>query len=380
MAMQEARGKKLLFRIWVISMSLIFCAESMAAKGEVNSLTHDFAATKRKLEDAELKQRQVLSALFQINKKIKKIVREKGELSEQRSFLEINVNNLTAKVENLDSVAKSQRTLLAERLRAIYKLGGPSMARFLFSSTSSSSLERNLKILGIVASRDLELIKNYTRDLKDLQSKRKILADRLESLKAIETKIVNQEQSLLKEQELKNKVLDSIRKNKNFALNKINGLREKSLQYNIEDAGVFDLLYKASFADQKGVLPLPLSGVVTQKFGLMKGEDHPYTLSHKGIFISAAKGSPVKSIFEGRVSYVGDLPGFGTTLILDHGDHYYSVYSHAQDVKVAVGEEIKQSQVLAQVGEAPQDGNPGLYFEIRHFSEPYDPQQWMKGL
>ncbi|CAE77837.1 peptidoglycan DD-metalloendopeptidase family protein [Bdellovibrio bacteriovorus] len=363
----------------VLGLSLTLGAKA-ANPTEVDSLAKDFEATKKKLEDAELKQRQVLSALYQLNKKIKKIVTEKGEMSQQRAFLEVNIRNLTQKVEDLDQKSRQQRTLLAERLRAMYKLGGPSIARFLFSSSSSASLERNLKILGVVAARDLELIKNYSRDLKDLEAKRKTLAQRLDSMKSVEQKIALQEKALRKEQDLKGKLLDGIRKNKLFAINKINGLREKSLQYNIDDAGLFDLLFKPSFADQKGELSAPLEGVITRKFGLMKGQDHPYTLTHKGIFISAARGSNIKAVFEGRVSYVGTLPGFGTTLIVDHGDHYYSVYSHAQEVKVNTGDEVTGSQVLAQVGEAPQDGSSGLYFEIRHFSEPYDPQQWMKGL
>lgn len=378
-AMPEVRGKSLKWMQGLLAVGLSLSLGAHAAT-DVDNLAKDFEAQKKRIEDAEIKQRQILSALYQLNKKIKKIVTEKGELSQQRAFLEVNVRTLTQKVDDLDQRSKSQRALLAERLRAIYKLGGASMARFLFSSTSSASLERNLKIMGIVASRDLELIKNYSRDLQDLQNKRRTLAGRLESLKGVEVKIVAQEKQLRREQDLKGKILDGIRKNKLFAMNKIHGLREKSLQYNIEDAGLFDLLFKPSFADQKGELPHPLQGVITQKFGLMKGEEHPYTLSHKGIFISAAKGSPIKSIFEGRVSYVGELPGFGTTLIVDHGDHYYSVYSHAQEVKVSTGDEITQSQVIAVVGEAPQESSPGLYFEIRHFSEPYDPQQWMKGL
>lgn len=379
MDLQEVRGRDLkhLRLLLVLALSLSFAAK---AATDVDSLAKDFEATKKKIEDAEIKQRQVLSALYQLNKKIKKIVTEKGELSQQRAFLEVNIRTLTQKVVDLDQRSKSQRALLAERLRAIYKLGGASVARFLFTSNSSSSLERNLKILGLVASRDLELIKNYGKDLEDLHKKKRVLAQRLESLKSVESKIAVQEKQMRKEQDLKGKILDGIRKNKLFAMNKINGLREKSLQYNLEDAGLFDLLFKPSFADQKGELPQPLQGAITQKFGLIKGDDQPYTVSHKGIFISAAKGSPIKSVFEGRVSYVGELPGFGTTLIVDHGDHYYSVYSHAQEVKVSMGDEITQSQIIAQVGEAPQESSPGLYFEIRHFSEPYDPQQWMKGL
>ncbi|MFS4459074.1 murein hydrolase activator EnvC family protein [Bdellovibrio sp. HCB2-146] len=347
---------------------------------DVNTLTKDFENTKQKLEEAEVKQRQVLSALYQVNKKVKKIVTEKGNLSQQRAYLEVNNRILGQKITELEERTKSQRAMLAERLKAIYKLGGPSLARFLFSSNSSASLERNLKILGFVAGRDVEVIRNYSRDLKDLDTKKKALAVRLEKIKNLETQIAQQEKLLRSEQVMKNKLLDGIRKSRLFALNKIQGLREKSLHFNIDDAGVFDLLFKASFSDQKGNLPLPLQGVVTRKFGLMKGQDQPYTFNNKGIYISAAKGSEIKSIFGGRVSFVGSVPGFGQTLIVDHGDHYYSVYSHADAVKVQEGDEVTQAQVLAQVGDVAFESNPGLYFEIRHFSEPYDPQLWMKGL
>ncbi len=340
----------------------------------------DFTANKQKLEEADIKQRQVLSALYQINKKIKKMVSEKGDLSQQRVGLELQIESLAVKVETLEKQANSQRALLAERLRAIYKLGGPSLARFLFSSSSSASLERNLKILGIVAAHDVATIRNYGKDLKDLESKKRSLALRLESLKNIEKKIATQEVNFRKEQSLKGKLLDGIRKSRLFALNKIQGLREKSLRYNIDDAGVFDLLFKPSFSDQKGYLPLPLTGVVTEKFGLMKAADQPYTFNNKGIYIAAAKGSPIKSVFAGKVSFVGTLPGFGPTLIVDHGDHYYSVYGHMAGVKVNEGDEVTQEQVLAQVGNSSPEHGPGIYFEIRHFSEPYDPQQWMKGL
>ena len=175
-------------------------AAAASATPDVDTLAKDFEATKKRIEEAELKQRQVLSALYQLNKKIKKIVTEKGETSQQKAFLEVNIRNLTQKVEELEQRSKSQRALLAERLKAIYKLGGASVARFLFSSSSSASLERNLKIMGVVASRDLEIIKNYHRDLQYLQKKRQAIATKLESLKAVEAKIVVQEKLFRKEE------------------------------------------------------------------------------------------------------------------------------------------------------------------------------------
>lgn len=338
-----------------------------------SKIAEDFQTTKNKLVEVEAKQRKVLSALYHLNLKIKKTVANKGQLSQQRAFLELNIQQLNKKVEELDQSSRMQRTLLAERLKAIYKLGSASIARFLFSSGSSASLERNLKIMGLVATRDFEIIKNYSRDLKDLEYRKKTLAIRLESMKLIEQKITAEEKQLRREQDLKEKILNGVRKSRMFAIEKMNGLREK-------DSGLLDSVFKPSFADQKGTLKPPLQGLITKKFGLIKGGEHPYAILSKGVFISAAKGSPIKSVFNGSISYAGEIPGYGRTLIVDHGDHYYSVYSNTQQVQVKVGDEVTASQVIAKVGEAPYESNPGLYFEIRHFSEPYDPQQWMKGL
>ncbi|MGE0633330.1 MAG: murein hydrolase activator EnvC, partial [Pseudobdellovibrionaceae bacterium] len=68
--------------------------------------------------------------------------------------------------------------------------------------------------------------------------------------------------------------------------------------------------------------------------------------------------------------------GFGTTVILDHGDHYYSIYSGLSKVKVEIGDEIETRQVIAEAGWVPETGMPGLYFEVRHFSEATDPSSW----
>jgi septal ring factor EnvC (AmiA/AmiB activator) len=363
-----------------LGMTSVTAFAATAPVAMVENIAKDFESNKKQIEDAEVKQRKVLSALYEINKKMKKIVTEKGNLSQQRAQLEFEIKNLSDKVQSLEVQAKSQRALLAERLRAIYKLGGKSVARFIFASTDAASFDRNLKILGVVASRDLDLIKNYSHDLQELKNKKQAVADRLNKMKKVEGRITAQEKNMISEQQMKNKILDGTRKSKLFAMNRLNTLREKSMQFNVEDSGVYDMLFKPSFFDQKGQLPSPIQGLVTLKFGLLKNPNETYTISNKGIFIQANAETEVKSIFEGKVSFVGELPGFGQTIILDHGDHYYSVYSHIHDTKVNVGDEVSQSESIANVASAESDGAPGIYFEIRHFSEPYDPQQWMKGL
>ena len=344
------------------------------------NLAREFHMTKIKLMKDEVRQREILGRLYEINKNMKKIVTEKTSLEQEKLLVESNVHDLAGKITELDQKTKSQKMLLRGRLSAIYKLGGQGIARFLFSSTSSAELERSLKILGIVAKQDLELIKSYSKSVKELDSRKRKFQLRWTHLKDVERKIQNKENSLLAENQNKNKILSEVRLSQNASVNKLSKIKKQSLAFVGEDeSGLLDLLFRPAFVEQRGQLPMPIDGHLAQGFGLMRDEVHRVVISHKGQFYSAPQGTLVKAIFSGKVAFAGEVPGFGITLIVDHGDHYYSVYSHTRDLKVHEGDEVQQLQTLASSGRSGSGFGDGIYFEIRHFSEPADPKQWMKG-
>jgi septal ring factor EnvC (AmiA/AmiB activator) len=363
----------------VFLFSVCAFAETPAKDGPLEKIARDLKIAKDNLEIQELKQRKVLTALYSINKNLKKLVTEKAELGQQKSLVELEILGLNKRIEDNGHQAESQKAQLTERLRAIYKLRGPTLARFLFAAKNSSDLERNLKILGIVAQRDLQLIKTYREATKDFEYRKRKLTQKLASLKEVEDNLQKYEIKLQQEVDQKNKILTGIRQSKMFTQDKIKDLKDKTLSYDLADTGLMDLLLKPSFEAQKGSLPRPVQGPVIKYFGLVKQSDQPYVLSNKGLLISAALGSPVRAVFSGIVSFVGTLPGLGQVLILDHGDHYYTVYGNNADVRVQLGQEVTQSQVIASSGRSSFDQQNGLYFEVRHFSEPYNPMEWVKG-
>lgn len=369
----------------IISFLVLFVGgASLAAIGspdaKINQLAQDLEVTKNKLVESEVRQRKIMSSLFAINKKMKKIVSEKFNLTQEQMLLEANNAELALKIAELETKVKTAKSYLRERMSVIYRFGDQGVARLLFSSSSSAELERNLKILGIVAKRDLDLLKNYSASVRELDAKKTKLQNRLAHLRKIESRIKNKEIRLSNENNVKNKILDGLRKSKSFAMIKFDGLRQKSNQIlQNDDSGVLDLLFRPSFFEQKAKLDWPVKGPIVKNFGLIQDEEENVTLSQKGVVIHAAKGTPVRSVFSGQVSYVGKIPGFGRTLIIDHGDHYFSVYSYNQDISVKLGDEIQKNQIIASVGTNPEDLQDGLYFEIRHFSEPSDPRSWVKG-
>ncbi len=127
------------------------------------------------------------------------------------------------------------------------------------------------------------------------------------------------------------------------------------------------------FESLQGKLPWPTVGSVLIHFGeqVERGGLH-YT----GVLIQAPLGQPVYAIYPGRVVFANWLQGFGLLLIIDHGDGYMTLYGHNQILYKKVGDMVRTAEQIAAVGNSGRHVPTGLYFEIRHNSEPIDPQQW----
>ena len=125
-----------------------------------------------------------------------------------------------------------------------------------------------------------------------------------------------------------------------------------------------------SFESNRGKLPWPvLKGTIVEGYGK---NPHPtlanvYT-NNNGIDIGAPKGAQVRSVFEGEVTSVLNIPGAGKVVIIKHGN-YRTVYSNLQEVFVAVGAKVTTKQAIGSL--LPDDGG-GLstaHFEIHQVVE-----------
>lgn len=351
---------------------------SPVSSAKVEQIAADMEKSRQKIEREELRRRKVLAALYDLNRKLRRTVSEKSNLQSERAALEDNVAKLNERLAELDGISSGLRARLGERLKAIHRLGKAGWSRVLSSSGSASSLDRNLKILGLVARKDRDLAREYAAVRTEMGGKREKLANRLERLRRLEGDLKDRERRMADEQDMKNRLLDGIRKKRLFAEKNLEDLRRQSRDIKGADDAVLDLLFRPSFAEEKGRLQWPVPGPLLSRFGMEKTENDTVTLARKGIRIGAKSHQPVQSVFEGTVAWTGQIPGFGGTVVVDHGDHYYTVYANAGRVLVREGERVEKRQPVAVAGEGAV-ADAGLYFEIRHFSEPYDPQHWLKG-
>lgn len=129
------------------------------------------------------------------------------------------------------------------------------------------------------------------------------------------------------------------------------------------------------FARLKGRMELPVQGDIAGRFGQTRSSDGTGP-AWRGMFIRASQGAPVRAVGSGKVVFAEWLRGFGQLIIIDHGDQYMSIYGNNQRLNKIVGDAVKSGETIASVGDSSGNLETGLYFEMRHQGQPFDPQKW----
>jgi len=87
---------------------------------------------------------------------------------------------------------------------------------------------------------------------------------------------------------------------------------------------------------------------------------------HKGIDFAAPRGTPVKSVASGTVTFVGRQSGYGNLVRIDHPGPYETGYAHLQKYAedLSEGNAVERGQVIGYVGSTGLATGPHLHFEL----------------
>jgi septal ring factor EnvC (AmiA/AmiB activator) len=119
----------------------------------------------------------------------------------------------------------------------------------------------------------------------------------------------------------------------------------------------------SGFAALRGRLPLPVRGG-----GAMREASRE---DGRGVELLSPAGSGVVAVADGRVAFAGRHGALGLTVVLDHGDGHYTLYSGLAQAAPAVGEWVGQGARLGTLGGEP------LYFEVRQGTRSADTRAWI---
>jgi septal ring factor EnvC (AmiA/AmiB activator) len=392
--------------------------------------SHSFAQTSKSREELEREKAQVQARLKEFDVILKQTTATKktsiGELNAiTRQFQTQNrlVNTLDREVRLINQeitdtekkIAELEfqlKDLKAEYSRMIYnssKLNrGLSIVAFVFSSSSFNQLYMRLKYLRQYSESRKQQAAQIEKLSQELSSQRTLLDER----KSDKVTVLSEEQKERTELERLRKsqqsVVNTLSKKERDIQRQITATKKQQDQLNrmikqvIEDeirraeaesrkenstttkkAGTSMPMtpeaaaLSKSFAGNKGRLPWPVeTGFVSQVYG-----DNPHptlkgiSVPNDGIDIRTQPNSNVRAVFDGTVTKVTTMPGYGGTIIVKHGE-YYTLYSKLKTISVKAGQTVNAKDVLGQVATSP-DGEAEVHFQTWKGLQKMDPATWI---
>ncbi len=216
----------------------------------------------------------------------------------------------------------------------------------------------------------------------DLAAKEKSLKEVLARLAADEREAAQLQAGLRLQEEKLNSFLDGLQQDETAQKQAQAELAEEALQLERLLSGLLGKprgeAFEASqvFANLRGELSQPVEGSLAVGFGEhLHPRFHTKTMQ-SGLLITAAVGTPVGAVAEGKVAFADYYQSYGPMVILDHGGGWFTLYMHLQGIIVSKGQILKAGEAVGAVGDTVV--GPRLGFEIRHQAQAQDPQKWLK--
>lgn len=117
---------------------------------------------------------------------------------------------------------------------------------------------------------------------------------------------------------------------------------------------------------------------VTSNFGV---REDPFTgepKKHRGIDFAGKIGTELMAVAPGRVVSAGERVGYGTTVEIDHGLGFTTLYAHLSQITVARGDWVRPGTVVGLGGSTGRSTGPHLHYEIRYKGVPFNPSKFVK--
>lgn len=121
----------------------------------------------------------------------------------------------------------------------------------------------------------------------------------------------------------------------------------------------------------------PVRGPLNSRFGQRQSPWTGELEYHRGLDISAGRGTPVHAPASGTVSFAGHGGEYGNIVILDHGLDLRSLYGHLQETRVKHGQRVERGQLIALTGNTGRTSGPHLHYEIHLRGQAVDPRQFL---
>jgi len=357
-------------------------APAATREEDLAALRARIGALRGELEEKEGDRREARDALRASESAISEANRALRGLDAEARAARAELGRIAERRRSLEESLAARQASLGRLLAARRAGGAPEFLRLALSGEDPSEIARKLHYLAVLSRAAAQLIESQRAALLELAGLREEAASRTRDIGRIEAAQRADRERILAERRERRKVLERVAVDIRKTRREMRTLLadEQRLARLVEEIGrvlqarpgagytraerLPERSLEGSFSSLRGKLGLPVRGSVA---GV-----------RKGVFIRAPEGEPVRAVAAGRVVYADWMRGLGNLLIVDHGEAYMSIYGNNESLLKQPGDEVRAGDTVATVGASGGNEQTGLYFELRHLGNAFDPLQWVQ--
>lgn len=355
-------------------------------KKEAQDIERQIEKSRERVDVFDRQEDRTLEELNQIEQSLevldRKIIRLKGELKQ----LEQEIRETQQAAAELRKQIQAGQEIAARRLVALYKLSRLGKLHVLASAESMEEFFQRRQALERILAYDDAVRNQLETDYTRLDALMTEFAAAKAEKEVRSAEIQDHIHQMSQKKSTRRRLLATIAERKSMEMALIKALQRSAEELNQKIHALSRELALSSnsnphpqrpFSDFKGLLKMPVRGKIVSFFGPFKNNKFNVVNFRSGIDIQADQGEPIRAVFGGKVIFSDWFKGYGNLLIIDHGQHYYTIYAHLEETFKSKGDTVGIDEVVATVGGSGSLSGPMLYFEIRHHGKPLDPLQWI---
>ncbi len=347
-------------------------------KSKVDSLNLELKKIKEERKTLEKEESKTLFSLESLNKEMQVLSELEKSLISERISLEKEIYELEKLIRENERELENTKNVIKSFLISLYKYGKLSPFSIIRGQGSFLNFYTGLLALKKGIEFREELLNKGTLLIKSLKEKKESYNLKVKNLKDIEEVTAEKKMELFETKKEKENILNELRKKK-----KEQEKLERELTYQVKKfEELLEKIERERLSKAKKEIPQnipkrtfnwPIKGEIVSYFGNLWHPEYKTKVKNNGIDIRGKKGDKVYSADAGVVVYSDLFMGYGLTVIIDHGDGFYTVYAGLSKIYVYPGKAISRGEPLGEIGISIFSTSYTLHFEVRYGGKALDP-------
>ena len=157
-------------------------------------------------------------------------------------------------------------------------------------------------------------------------------------------------------------------------------LRQLNVEARLEEVRQQEIMH--TLRNNKSILEAtpsiwPTSGWVTSGFAWRTSPFTGKREFHKGIDISAPRGTPIYAPARGNVTFSGRDGSYGLSIRLKHNSSLSTRFAHLHRIAIKSGQTVTRGELIGYVGNTGRSTGPHLHYEVRLNGVPVNPKRYI---